>query len=108
MTPTTDPAGQPTPQAAPVTLTRFSTVAVPATALQLIAGGPYTSWYVTIVNATTGILYVSNLNTVGNNATSFALPAGATMPTFKINSTTGIWVAAATAGSISVMLTPLG
>jgi hypothetical protein len=99
------PADQPTPLAAPVTLTPFSTVAVPVTPLQLIASG-YAHYYLTIVNTGTGIVYVSNMNTVGNNATSFALPAGATMPTFLIYSTTGIWVSAATAGPISVLLLP--
>jgi hypothetical protein len=43
---------------------------------------------------------------VGSNATSFALPTGATMPPLLIYSTTGIWVAAATAGPVSVMLQP--
>jgi hypothetical protein len=103
MTPTEQ--DQVTPFAAPVTLTPFSTVAVPITATQLIAPG-YGHYYIQITNTTTGILYVSDRNTVGNNATSFALPANATMPAFLIYATTGVWVAAATAGSISVLLQP--
>jgi len=93
------------PRVAPTVLTQFSTVAVSATPVQVIAPGS-THMYVTVINSSAAALYISNTSGVGSNATSITLPAGATLPTLLVYSTSGLWLAAPGAGNVSILLQP--
>jgi len=95
----------PSVQAAVAPLTPFATVNLAAaTPTQLTYASGHC--FLVITNTTSGIVYLSNLSTVGANATSFAIPAGQALPAIPVYGPTGIWVSAVTAGPLSVMVLP--
>ena len=92
---------------AAVTLGAFNTVSVPVSVTQLVTAARG-HFYFSITNSGTGNLFVSDANTVGANATSYKVLAGATMPTFQVWGPSGAFVFVDVAGPISVMVIPRG
>lgn len=94
-------------QLAATQLGPYNTITLAASTPQQLVG-PAGHYNLTIYNSGTGALYISGANTVGANATSFALPANLSV-TIVVWGTTGIWVSSgAAAGSASVLLAPRG
>lgn len=69
------------------------------TPVQLTPPGSGYVFYI-LNTITGGKLYISNLNTAGNNATSFMLPANLYSPGLSGNA--ALWIASDTAGNVSV------
>jgi acyl CoA:acetate/3-ketoacid CoA transferase beta subunit len=92
-----------------MTLGLYNTVTLVATTpVQLLPPGT-AHYFFEIYNDGPGHLYISNANTVGANATSFALATGQTITLPVMGGTdvsSGVWVASDQAGTASVAMLP--
>jgi len=61
-------------------------------------------WVMYIFNTAGGKLYISDKNTVGNNATSFMVPTNLYSPGLPV--TDPVWISSDTVGSVSVCFMP--
>lgn len=85
----------------------FNTITLASgTPQQLV--GPAGHYNLTLFNSGANPVYISGANTVGANATSFALPINMSV-TMVVWGATGVWVSSgAAAGSVSALLQPRG
>lgn len=91
-----------------INLSAFNTITLAASTPDNLVAPLSGRYDLTLLNAGTAAIYVSDSNTVGANATSFELPPNLAI-TVVVFGPTGIWVnAGGTAGLVSALLQPRG